>query len=92
VFRSILRSFHDLDYTNSGGAETRTKKPGLSNRHRKWDNFRRLVNERSTLNIPLKTEGDIEVAAKFFNYTIQWAGWNAMQEHKRTLRAAIALY
>jgi hypothetical protein len=58
--------------------------PILSNRHTNWDDFRRLVSERLTLNIPLKTEGDIEAAAKFFNDTIQWAYWNATAEHKRT--------
>jgi hypothetical protein len=59
----------------------------LSNRHTNWDEIRRLVNERLTLNIPLETEEDIEAAAKFFNDTIQWAGWNATPEHKRTLEA-----
>jgi hypothetical protein len=38
----------------------------VSNRHTNWDDFRRLVNESLTLNIPLKTV-DIEAAAKFFN-------------------------
>jgi hypothetical protein len=40
---------------------------------------------RLTLNIPLKTEEDIEAAAKFFNDTIQCAGCNAALEHKTTL-------
>jgi hypothetical protein len=59
----------------------------LSNRHTNWDDFRRLANERLTLNIPLKTEENIEAAAKYFNDAIQCAGWNAMLEHKRTLKA-----
>jgi hypothetical protein len=42
---------------------------------------------RLTSNIPLKTKEDNEAAAKFFNDTIQWAGWNAMPEHKMTLEA-----
>jgi hypothetical protein len=43
------------------------------------------------LNIPIKTEKDIEAAAIFFNDTIQWAGWNATPGHKRTLRHTVAL-
>jgi hypothetical protein len=43
----------------------------LSDRHTNWDDFRRLVKEKLTLNIPLKTEEDIEAAAKFFNDTIK---------------------
>jgi hypothetical protein len=39
---------------------------------------------RLTLNMPLKTEEDIEAAANFFNDTIQCAGWNATLEHRRT--------
>jgi hypothetical protein len=31
-----------------------------------------------------KTEADIEAAVKFFNDTIQWAGWNATPEHTDT--------
>jgi hypothetical protein len=62
------------------------KEPILSNRRPNWDDFRCLVNERLTLNIPLKTE-EIEAAAKFFNDTIQWTCWNATPEHKKTLKA-----
>jgi hypothetical protein len=51
------------------------------------DDFRRLTNDGLTLNIPFKTEEDIEAAAKFFHDTIQCAGWNAMQAHGRTLKA-----
>jgi hypothetical protein len=40
-----------------------------------------------TLNIPLKTEEDIEAAVKFLNDTIQRAGWNATPEHKWTIKA-----
>jgi hypothetical protein len=58
-----------------------------SNRHTNWDDFRCLVNERLPLNIPLKTEKDIDTAAKFFIDTIQCAGWNVTPEHKRTLKA-----
>jgi hypothetical protein len=38
-------------------------------------------NERLTLTVSLKTEEDIEAAVKFFNDTIQWAGWNATPKH-----------
>jgi hypothetical protein len=30
---------------------------------------------------------DLKAAAKFFNDTIQWADWNAILKHKRTLKA-----
>jgi hypothetical protein len=39
---------------------------------------------RLTLNVPLKIEEEIEVAVKFFNDTIQWAGW--MKRNARTYR------
>jgi hypothetical protein len=84
--RFILRSFPNPDHTPAADALNHENDPILSNRHRNWDDFRHLVNERLTLNIPLKTE-DIEAAAKFFNDTIQWAGWNGTPEHKRTLEA-----
>jgi hypothetical protein len=62
------------------------KQPRLSNRHKNWDDFRHLVNQRLTLNFSLKTEEDIEAAVKFFNDTIQCAGWNATPEHTDTLQ------
>jgi hypothetical protein len=57
------------------------KQPSLNNRHTNWDDFRQRINERLTLNGSLKTEEDIEATVKFFNDTIQWAGWNATPEH-----------
>jgi hypothetical protein len=39
-----------------------------------------------TLNVPLKTEEDIEAAVKFYNAAIQCTGWNSTPEHKRTLK------
>jgi hypothetical protein len=62
------------------------KQPSLSNIHTKWDHFRQLINERLTLNISLKTEKNIEAAVKFFNDTIQWAGWKTTPEHTDTLK------
>jgi hypothetical protein len=49
-------------------------------------NTKNLINERLTLNVSLKTEDDIVTAVKFFNDTIQWAGWNAVPEHTDTLK------
>jgi hypothetical protein len=60
--------------------------PSLNNRHTNWDDFRQLINERLILNISLKTEEDIEIAVKFFNDTIQWAGFNATPEHTDTVK------
>jgi hypothetical protein len=31
----------------------------------------------TSTNVSLKTEEDIDAAVKFFNDTVQWAGWNA---------------
>jgi hypothetical protein len=62
------------------------KQPSLSNRHRSWDNFRQLINERLTSHVSLRTEEDIEAAVKFFNDTMQWAGWTATPQHKDTLK------
>jgi hypothetical protein len=50
------------------------------------DDFRHLINQRLTLNVSLKTGEDIEAAIKFFNDTLQWAGWNATPEHTDTLK------
>jgi hypothetical protein len=38
-----------------------------------------------TLTVSLKTE-DIEAAVKFFNDTIQWAGWNGTTKHTDPLK------
>jgi hypothetical protein len=51
------------------------------------DDFRRLINERLTLNFPLRAEEDVEVAVNSFNNTIQWAVWNATPEHTDTFNA-----
>jgi hypothetical protein len=50
------------------------------------DDFRHPINQRLTLNVSFKTEEDIEASVKFFNDTIQWAGWNATPEHTDTLK------
>jgi hypothetical protein len=56
------------------------KQPSLRNRHASWDDFRQLI-KRLTLNVSLKTDEDTEAAAKFFNNTIQWAGWKTIPEN-----------
>jgi hypothetical protein len=73
-----------MNLTLEEDALNQEKDQSISNKHTNWDDFRCLVNEKLTLNI--KTKEDTEAAAKFFNNTIQCAGWNAMPEHKRTLK------
>jgi hypothetical protein len=62
-----------LDHNNCTSAEPR-ETATTTNRHTNWDDFKRLINERLTLNVSLKAEEDTEAAVKFFNGTIQWAG------------------
>jgi hypothetical protein len=77
--------------TLTADALNHENEPILSKRHTNWEGFRRLVNERLSLNIFLKTEDDIEVAAKFFNDAIQLAVWNASQNIKGHSRHTTAL-
>jgi hypothetical protein len=72
--------------TLTSHALNQEKQPSLSNRHTNWDEFRHLINQRLTLNVSLKPKEDIEAAVKFFNDTIQWAGWNATPEHTEILK------
>jgi hypothetical protein len=81
-----LSSDHSL-ITLTANVLNQENKLILCNRHTNWDDFRCLINERLTLHINLTPEEDTEAAAKFFNGTIQCAGWNATPEHKRTLNA-----
>jgi hypothetical protein len=62
------------------------QQPNISNRHKNWDGYRRLINEKLTLIVSLKTEEDTEVAVKFFNDTVKWEGWNATPEHTDALK------
>jgi hypothetical protein len=48
--------------TLTADALNQEKQRSLSNRHTYWDDLRRLINERLTSNISLKTEEDIEAA------------------------------
>jgi hypothetical protein len=84
---AVAKSCFDLSSDHSpvlitleAHALNQEKQSSLNNRHTNWDDFRKLINERLTLNVSLKTEEDIEAAVKFFNDTIQWAGWNATTE------------
>jgi hypothetical protein len=72
--------------TLTADALSQEKEPILSSRHTSWD-FRRLVKERLTLNVPLMTEDDTVAAAKFFNDTIQWKSWTATPEHESPVKA-----
>jgi hypothetical protein len=73
--------------TLTAHALNKEKQPILSNRHTNWDDFRRLINKRLTLNVSLKTEENVEAVVKFFNDIIHWTGWNAMPEHTAILKA-----
>jgi hypothetical protein len=84
---SVAQSSLDLSFDHSPVLVTLTshainqeKQPSLSNRLTNWDYFRRLVNERLILNVPLKADADIEAAVKSFNDAVQWAGWKATLE------------
>jgi hypothetical protein len=85
---AVAKSCFDLSSNHSPVLITLTahalnqeKQSSLRNRHTNWDDFRHLINQRLTLNVSLKTE-DIEAEVKFFNDTIQQAGWNATPELK----------
>jgi hypothetical protein len=72
--------------TLTSHALNQEKLPSISNIHKNWDDLGHLINKRLTLNVSLKPEEDIEAAVKFYNDTIQWAGWNATPEHTETLK------
>jgi hypothetical protein len=61
-------------------AMNQERQPSLSNRPTNWDDFRHLINQRLTLNVPLKSKEDIEAAVTSFNDTVQRAVWNATPE------------
>jgi hypothetical protein len=54
--------------------------PTLCNRKNNWDYFRHLITTNLTLNVPLKTEAQIEDAVKYFTDLIQWVGWTDTSE------------
>jgi hypothetical protein len=91
---AVANSYFDLSSDHSMILVTLTadalspeNEPILSKRQTNWDDFRCLVNEGLTLNILLKTEEDIEAAAKLFSDRIQCEGWDGTPEHKTTLKA-----
>jgi hypothetical protein len=86
---AFAKLFVDLSFDHSAILITlnQEKEPILSNRHKNWDDFRRLVNERLTLNIPLKCKENIEKSARVYNDKIQCASWKSVPEHKGTLHA-----
>jgi hypothetical protein len=63
------------------------KQPCISRRNRNWDDFRCLINERLTLEVSLKSEGDIEAEVNLLNYTSERAGSNATLKHTEALKA-----
>jgi hypothetical protein len=96
---TVAKSCYDLSsnhfpvlITLTSHAMNQEKQPSLSNRYTNLDDFRHLINQRLTLNVSLKTEEDIEAAVKFFNDTVQWAGWNATPEHTDTLKTSRLSY
>jgi hypothetical protein len=54
--------------------------PTLCNTKTNWDYFRHPLITNLTLNVPLKTEAQIDDAVKYFTDLIQWAGWTATPE------------
>jgi hypothetical protein len=82
-----LSSNHSLVLiTLTPHALNQEKQQCLRNRHTNWDDFRHVINQRLTLTVSLKTKEDIEAAVKFFNDTVQWAGWKATPEHADTFK------
>jgi hypothetical protein len=53
------------------------KRPSLYNRHTDWDCFREMLNAQINLQVPLKTEVDIEEAAANLTNAIQQVAWQA---------------
>jgi hypothetical protein len=85
---AVAQSCLDLSYDHSPVLVTLTshainqeKQPSRSNRRTNWAYFSHLIQQRLNLNVPLKTEADIEAAVKTFNDTVQWAGWKATPKH-----------
>jgi hypothetical protein len=53
----------------------KSNKPSLYSKKTDWNCFREAVDEQITLNIPLKTEIDIEEAVENITKAIQNAAW-----------------
>jgi hypothetical protein len=84
---AIVKSCFDLSdhfliiITLTTQVQNQEKQPYLSNKYTKWKAFRHFINKKLSLKVPFKTEEDIEAAVKYFNNTIQLAGWNTTPEH-----------
>jgi hypothetical protein len=68
----VAKSYFDLSshhtlvlITLTAHVLNQEKQPSFKSGHTYWDDFRRLINDRLTLNVSLKTAQDIEVAVKF---------------------------
>jgi nitrogen regulatory protein PII len=55
----------------------KSKKPSLYSKHTDWKCFRETLDEQTTLEIPLKTEVDIEETVENITKAIQHAAWQA---------------
>jgi len=55
----------------------KSKKPSIYNKKTHWNCFRETLDELITLEIPLKTEIDIEEAVENITKAIQKAAWQA---------------
>lgn len=53
------------------------RSPALYNKYTDWDSFRRWIENNITLNLPLKTEIDIDNATEYLTKLIQEAAWRS---------------
>jgi hypothetical protein len=91
---ALAKSYFDLYSDHSpvlitlkAQALNQEKQASLINRHTSWDNFRKLINDRLTLNVSFKTKDDIEVTVKFFNDTMGKLECNARTyRHSQDIR------
>lgn len=59
--------------------------PYLSSKYTNWIKFRAILDERLDLNIPLKSDGEIDEAVNQLNRIIQEAGWQSTPKQPRTI-------
>lgn len=59
----------------------------LHNRDTDWDLFRHLVASRTSINLPLKSDSDLEEAVEHFNQNIQQAAWESTPKPKQQVLA-----
>jgi hypothetical protein len=80
MLRSLIKPLPGNPCTNHTRAEPR-EKAILTQQIYKLGSLLTLCQQKLSLKVPLKTEENIETAVKYFNNTIQWAGWKATPEH-----------